>query len=363
MKVTVIIPSFDPDEKLCPVVDGLIAVGFDDIVLVNDGSAERCRQPFLDAASRPQVTVLTHQVNRGKGRALKTAFGWCMENRPEIDGVVTVDGDGQHSPKDVLACAQAMIRQPEKIWLGVRDFSLEQVPFRSRMGNTITRGFLKLACGVGVTDTQTGLRAIPAQYLPLMCQIEGERYEYEMQMLLSLRKLGIGLGEIVIDTVYIDENQTSHFDPLKDSWKIYKIIFRHIFRSWRSFAAFTASSVVCFLLDNGLFTLLNAVVLTRTPDGPRELAATAGARVVSSVVNFLLNRRLVFRSQSAAGRSAGRYFLLAAAQCGLSALLVYLINTLLGTSNVMETAVKIPVDMLLFLISYSIQKKWVFKDK
>ena len=356
MKVTIIIPSFEPDEKLCRVVDGLVAAGFDDIVLVNDGS-------IADAAARPGVTVLTHEVNRGKGRAMKTAFAWCMEHRPDIDGVVTVDGDGQHSAKDVLACAEAMARQPDKLWLGVRDFSLEQVPARSRLGNTITRGIMRLACGVRVTDTQTGLRAIPARYLPLMCRIDGERYEYETQMLLSLRGEKIGIGEVVIDTVYIDENQTSHFDPLKDSWKIYKIIFRHIFRSWRSFAAFTASSAACFLLDNGLFTLLNAVALARMPDGPRELAATAGARVVSSVVNFLLNRRLVFRSKSAAGRSAGRYFLLAAAQCGLSALLVYLINTLLGASNVMETAVKIPVDMLLFLISYSIQKKWVFKDK
>ena len=363
MNVTIVVPSYEPDEKLCQVVDGLIAAGFQDILLINDGSHEEHLQPFRDAASRPGITVLTHEVNRGKGRAMKTAFEWCMKNRPEIDGVITVDGDNQHNAKDVLACAQAMVRQPDKVWLGVRDFSLPHVPPRSRMGNNITRFVMKLACGVSVSDTQTGLRAIPTRFLPLMDRIEGERYEYETQMLLSLHSEGVAMGEVVIDTVYIEENQTSHFNPLKDPWKIYKIIFRHMGRSLRSFAAFAASSVTCFLLDNGLFTLLNAVVLSQMADGGRELAATAGARVVSSVVNFLMNRNLVFRSRSDAGRSAGRYFMLAVVQCGISALLVYLINGLLHVPKATETLIKLPVDILLFLVSYSIQKKWVFKEK
>ena len=363
MNITVIIPSLDPDEKLGQVVDGLLAAGFRDIVLVNDGSHEEHLRPFLDAAAHPEVTVLTHDVNQGKGRALKTAFAWCIRNRPEIDGVVTVDGDNQHSAKDVRACAEAMSRRPEKVWLGVRDFSLEQVPLRSRFGNTVTRCVMRLACGVRFTDTQTGLRAISARYLPLMCRIEGERYEYETQMLLSLHTEKIGVGEVLIDTVYIEENQTSHFNTLKDSWRIYKLIFRHMFRSVRSFAAFAASSIICFLLDNGLFTLLNAVVLSRWADGGREFAATVGARAVSSVLNFLLNRNLVFHSREGAGKSAPRYFLLALVQCGISALLVYLLNNLLQLPNVMETAIKLPVDTVLFLFSYWIQKKWVFRDK
>ena len=233
MNVTIIVPSLDPDEKLLQVVEGLLSEGFRDILLVNDGSHADHVQPFVDAARHPEVTVLTHEVNRGKGRALKTAFAWCVENRPDIDGVVTVDGDNQHLPRDVRACAEAMLADPGKVWLGVRDFSLEHVPLRSRFGNTLTRGIMRMACGVSVTDTQTGLRAIPAGILPLMTRIEGERYEYETEMLLSLRPAGVGLGEIVIETVYINENETSHFNALKDSWKIYRIIFRHMFRRRR----------------------------------------------------------------------------------------------------------------------------------
>ena len=229
MNTVAIIPSLNPDEKLMQVVTGLQAEGFTDIVLVNDGSSAQHLAPFQEAAALPGVTVLTHEVNKGKGRAMKTAFAWCMENRPGIDGVITMDGDNQHRPKDVLACVKAMEQDPTKLWLGVRDFSLEHVPFRSKLGNTFTRGFMKLACGVSVSDTQTGLRAIPASLLELMCAIPGERYEYETQMLLSTRDERVDIGEVIIDTVYIDENQTSHFNPLKDSWKIYKIIFRHMF--------------------------------------------------------------------------------------------------------------------------------------
>lgn len=229
MNTVAIVPSLNPDEKLMQVVTGLQAEGFTDIVLINDGSSAAHLAPFQEAAVLPGVTVLTHEVNKGKGRAMKTAFAWCLENRPGIDGVVTVDGDNQHRPKDVLRCVEAMKEDPTKLWLGVRDFSLEHVPFRSKLGNTFTRSFMKLACGVSVSDTQTGLRAIPASMLELMCEIRGERYEYETQMLLSVRQEGVGIGEVIIDTVYIDENQTSHFNALKDSWKIYKIIFRHMF--------------------------------------------------------------------------------------------------------------------------------------
>ena len=230
MNVTIIVPSLDPDEKLMQVVEGLLAEGFRDIVLVNDGSHADHLAPFRQAAEHPEVTVLTHEVNKGKGRALKTAFAWCVENRPDIDGVVTADGDNQHRSADIRRCAEAMLARPDMVWLGVRDFSLEHVPVRSRIGNTLTRGIMKMACGVSVTDTQTGLRAVPAKDLPLMLEIPGERYEYETQMLLSLRENGVGIGEVVIETVYIDENESSHFNPLKESWKIYRIIFRHMFR-------------------------------------------------------------------------------------------------------------------------------------
>ena len=127
-----------------------------------------------------------------------------------------------------------------------------------------------------------------------------------------------------------------------------------------SFLKFSASSGICFLLDYGLFTLLNAVLLRGMADGVRELIATYGARTVSAVVNFLLNRNIVFQSAANPGRSAVRYAVLAVAQAAVSAVLVYLIRRLTGSSQLMETVIKIPVDVGLFLGSYQIQKRWVF---
>ena len=129
-----------------------------------------------------------------------------------------------------------------------------------------------------------------------------------------------------------------------------------------AFWKYSASSVICFLLAYGLFTLLNAVLLRGMADGGRELAATYGARVVSAAVNYLLNRNVVFRDSSDPRRSALRYALLAVAQAAVSALLVYAVRRLTGSSQLMETAIKIPVDVGLFVLSFQIQKKWVFKQ-
>ena len=130
-----------------------------------------------------------------------------------------------------------------------------------------------------------------------------------------------------------------------------------------SFLKFSASSGICFLLDYGVFTLLNTVLLAGLADGVRELAATYGARIVSAVVNFLLNRNIVFQDSSSPGRAAVRYTALAVVQAAASAALVYLVRRLTGSTRLMETAIKVPVDIALFLLSYQIQKKWVFAGK
>ena len=227
--VTVIVPSYNPDEKLVKTVDGLLEYGFTDVLVVDDGSAEDKKVFFKEVAAKPGVTVIHHYVNRGKGRAMKTAFKYCLKNRPGIDGVITVDGDGQHLPKDIAACVYSMSGHKDDIILGVRDFSRPEVPFKSKFGNNLTSFIFRL-CGIKITDTQTGLRAIPYEHLKDMLRIKGERYEYETEQLLVFKKLGIGVHEVTIDTVYIDDNESSHFNPVKDSIRIYKVIFKFIGR-------------------------------------------------------------------------------------------------------------------------------------
>jgi glycosyltransferase involved in cell wall biosynthesis len=350
MKISVIIPSLNPDEKLKCVVDALISEGFDDIILVNDGSDEAHMEPFRVLSGYPQCTILTHEVNRGKGRGLKTAFEYCIENRPDIDGVVTVDGDNQHRAVDIKACCEKMIADKDKVILGVRDFSGKDVPFKSRFGNNLTSFVFKFACGLNISDTQTGLRAIPRQYLELLAKIDGERFEYETNMLLELKKYEIGYDEVKIQTVYIEENASTHFNPIKDSLKIYGVIFKFLFSS-------LSSSVI----DLVLFTIIGALLLGRTSDSLRIFLATCIARAVSSLYNYTFNRKAVFESKSGVGKTMLKYYILCVCQLCVSYCLVYTVTELLSLGMVLTVVAKIIIDVVLFCISFQIQRRWVFK--
>lgn len=357
--VSVVLPSLDPDEKLAAVIDGLLQKGFRDIILVDDGSHAENRHYFTDAVSaHPEITLLTHEVNRGKGAAMKTAFRWFFENRPQGLGVITVDGDNQHHPEDTAACAAHML-ETGRVTLGCRDFSQADVPPRSRFGNRTTSLVFKLFCGMTISDTQTGLRAIPREYLKPIAQVVGDRYEYETNMLLAMKTQGIPFDEVKIRTVYIEENKSSHFRAIHDSWRIYKLILAHFFR-------YTLSSFLCAGVDAGGFSLFSWL-FSRSVTG-FALTAVAGvlARAVSSLLNFFLNKTLVFRSQVSTGKALLRYYLLALPQMAAQVLLTQGTVDLLHISDRqggLRTIIYVVVMVALYFISYTIQQRWVFAVK
>ncbi len=351
-KVTIVLPSLNPDEKLNKVVDGLLSAGFEDIVLVNDGSDEAHLEPFRQAAAHKEVTLLTHEVNKGKGRALKTAFSYVVDNRKQTAGVITVDGDNQHTVKDIRACAEKMLECKDKVILGCRDFTQDNVPWKSRVGNVSTSLVFRLFCGIKISDTQTGLRAIPYQYLPLMCEVEGERFEYETQMLFAIKKNHIGMEEVKIETVYLEDNASTHFDPIKDSLKIYKIIFK-----------FMISSGTSFLIDYGIYSLLVFLIGGNFSRGLRLFIATFVARAVSSICNYTMNKKAVFKSKASVSRSLIRYYILCVFQTAASYGLVFLLSSLCRAGSFLEIVLKLAVDIVLFMISFQIQHRWVFKEE
>ena len=354
--VSVILPSLDPDEKLSAVIEGLLSVGFCDIILVNDGSKQENLHYFDKAAAHPQVQVLHHEVNRGKGAALKTAFQWFLDNRPEGLGVVTVDGDNQHHPEDTRACTLKML-QTGQVILGCRDFTLPQVPPRSRYGNQITRGVMKLFCGLNISDTQTGLRAIPRAAVKAFCNVKGDRFEYETNMLLAMKEYQISYGEVSIRTVYIEENQSSHFRAVRDSARIYGLIFGHFFR-------YTLSSILSLLVDTGLFSLLSWLLNGILGGFLLDAATTGTARVVSSVFNFFLNKKMVFRSGTSTKKALIRYYCLAIpillSQLGLTHG-AYLLLNIGDDQTALRTVIYVAVRALLYLISFTVQQRWVFR--
>lgn len=350
LEIPVIIPSYEPDEKLIALLYALQTAGIRHVVVVDDGSGDGYAPFFEEAAAVENCTVLYHAVNLGKGRALKTAFNYCLRQFPETPGCVTADSDGQHTPSDIAACMRALCEHPESLILGCRDFDGPQVPARSSFGNKCTRQVFRYLLGLSVSDTQTGLRAIPAFFMRELMQVRGERFEYETNMLIETKDRDIPIVEVPVETVYIEANKKSHFNPVRDSLRIYLVFGKFLFSS-------LSSSVLDLLLFQMLCAMLRPMA-GRLSGIPYIVAATVCARVISAVYNFLINYRVVFQSRAGVAVTIRRYSLLAVCQMACSA---FLVNMLYGLIGGMEVAVKMPVDILLFFISFAIQREFVYR--
>lgn len=349
-QIPVIIPSLEPDDRLPALLADLKAAGIENIVLVDDGSGPDYRR-YFDAAEADGCVVLRHAVNLGKGRALKTAFNYCLLRWPDAPGCVTADSDGQHTPTCILSCMQALVEHPDDLILGCRDFDVEGVPDKSRMGNKITCQTFRFLVGLKISDTQTGLRGISTEYMKKLLSTNGERFEFESNMLIDTKDAGVAITEIPIETVYDSkENHTSHFHPIRDSIRIYSI-----------FAKFLFSSLSSSVVDLVLFTLFCSMVPKAGFFGLGYIAtATLMARILSATYNFLVNHKVVFKSREAYVASAVKYACLALIQGSCSAFLVTHLFALVGG---VEVVVKAIVDTFLFFISFQIQREFVYKGR
>lgn len=347
-EVAILIPAYEPDEKLLALLAGLAGAGLSPLVVVDDGSSPACAPIFAAAEGVAGCTVLRHAVNLGKGRALKTAFNHLLVAYPGCTGAVTADADGQHTVADISACASALREHPQSLILGCRDFGGDGIPPRSRFGNRLTCKVLSILCGIKVSDTQTGLRGIPQGYMKRLLATQGERYEFEMNMLIDTKEAQVPMVEVPIDTIYLEQNRSSHFNPLRDSMRIYKVFFK-----------FILSSLSSFVVDILLFTILVWLLKPAFP-GLYILLSTIGARLVSSACNFLINKAQVFAAQGSTLPTVAKYVFLAICQLLLSAGLVGLFYRLTFLS---ESILKVMVDTVLFLISFQIQRDWVFAKK
>ena len=348
-KVVVLIPSLEPDEMMVRYIGELKSAGFEKIVLINDGSSKQFDEFFLSVADK--VILLKHAVNQGKGRALKTGFHYILNtySEQEIVGVVTADADGQHSVEDTVKVALQLIRDGSFV-LGTRDFNEPQVPFKSRNGNKITTIVFKLLYGKLINDTQTGLRGIPYKYLAECLKLPGERFEYEIHMLIDAVQKELPITEVLIKTIYFDSNRATHFSAVKDSVKIYKIIFSN-------FLKFSVSGFLSFVIDIVMFAFLTKCILGNLRIAVATFMGTIGARTISSLCNYYLNRQ-IFKNKDCIRSSIIRYYVLCVVQLLVSwALVVCVFNRIHWDT----TVIKIFVDTILFFISYQIQQRWVFK--
>lgn len=348
-KVAIIIPSLDPDDKLLKLLSDLKFSGFENVIIVNDGSDSEYDKYFQEAKAKYNCIVIKHSVNLGKGRALKSAFNYILVERPEIDCAVTVDSDGQHCIEDIEKCAKITLDNANTLVMGCRDFSNKsgEIPLRSRFGNVMTKKVLKLLCGISLNDTQTGLRGVSRKLMQEFMVVSGERFEYEMNMIIEAKENNISIKEVPIKTIYIEENKTSHFNPLLDSIRIYSV-----------FSKFIISSSSSFLIDIIIFTILVNILKGRLLS--YILVSTYSARAMSALFNYAVNKNKVFKNNSSHASTLMRYAILCVLQVTVSAIST---EWLYGLVNLNVTLIKVLVDVILFLISFRIQREWVFKKK
>jgi dolichyl-phosphate beta-D-mannosyltransferase len=358
-KVLILIPALNPPRQLIDYVKSLLENGLNDILLVDDGSKEEFKEIFDTIEKFPEanIKVFRHAKNLGKGRALKNAFNYFLNlpNLAEYSGLVTADSDGQHRVEDVINVAKEVEENPDKLILGCRNFNLEQVPPKSRFGNKITSGVFKLFYGKNISDTQTGLRGFPTSIIKDFLDIEGERFEYETKMLLYCFQKEIGIKEVVIETIYFNDNSETHFNPIVDSIKIYKVTLA-------PFLKYLISATSSFILDILSFKWILAILIAfGSVEGAKVITiSTIIARIISSTFNFYLNKKFVFKYEQNTKNSLLKYYSLCIVQMLLSAALVTIVWKY---TKYAETSIKIVVDSILFLVSYFIQQRWVFKRK
>ena len=343
--VIVVIPTLNPNEKIMDEFITKLKKIFSNILVVDDGCRESSRK-YLKSLEKDGIKLITNYINYGKGRALKYALNHVLNEYPKCKAIVTADCDGQHSPEDILKVANKVKKHPNAYVLGCRDFNQSNVPFKSRYGNIITRNIFKIFIGIKITDTQTGLRGMSPEVAKMFLDTKGERFEYETNTLIDCKEKDIPIVEEKIETIYINDNSESHFNPLKDSIRIYKLFVKYII-----------SAISSFILDILLFALFMKVL----PDGIkyRIITSTIIARVISSLYNFIINSKIVFKKCEKS--SIVKYFILVIVQMFASGFIVDALCKNVFTFN--PTLVKVIVDSVIFVVNFFVQREWVFKKR
>lgn len=355
-KIYAVIPAYEPLDSLVPLAEKVASLEcLSGLVAVDDGSRRPGTAEVFAALEKiPRCTVLRHAVNQGKGGAMKTAFRHLLETcGQDLLGAVTVDADGQHLPGDIEKVVREFADHPEDYVLGVRDFhALErQIPLRSRFGNVMTEKVFAFFARAHIRDTQTGLRAYPADFMRDCLKIRPSRYEFELEALLRYSRNGGGdFRQVDIATVYEENNPSSHFRPLRDSLRIYAI-----------FLKFVGASVICSAVDYVIFSGLILWLGADTAYHGRSSVfwSLLTARVISASLNFLLDKQAVFRSsghwlRQFAGFAALAVFLFTASCLGIGAL------ARLGLHPMVS---KLLVEGLLFLLSFVVQNSLIFRRR
>ncbi len=352
--IAILIPSYNPDDRLYGMVRALSEREASPILVVNDGSHPAYDKLFAEVETVPNCILLLHETNKGKGAALKTAMAHCLEAYPDLRGVVTVDGDGHHRPEDVVACAQKL-KTSGQVILGQRRRGDKTLSKRGRFGNRLTSLALNFVCDFDIPDPLSGLRGIPIRYLPAFLETKGDAYDFETNMILDLKRKNIPFRTFTILGEYFADGSKSHYRPFRDSVKITAELLRFFGQQFK----YLGSSFGCYLVEYLLFGLLLGYL-----PGLGVRLSNYICRLLSGTANFLVNKTLVFGVKKNNALTIVKYIAVVLLVMLVSTQLIVIVNWIFHTEeNTVAKFVKMPVDVVMFFAGYLLQKKWVFKKK
>ena len=340
-RFAVLIPAYRPSESLPDLVRALAEKAIPAIVIVDDGSGPEYQDVFSRAAAFPNVHLVRHATNLGKGAALKTGINYALCAFPELVGIVTADADGQHHPDDIERIAGTLLAHPDCLVLGSRGFDGD-VPVRSRFGNTLTSMVVRALIGQKLTDTQTGLRGIPTSLLLRILRIESTGYEYELEMLIAAHHSSVPVIEEPIRTIYEAGNKYSHFNPIVDSMKIYFVLAR-----------FGSVSLMTALLDNLVFYLAFR-------HSGHVLGSQILGRLFAVGFNYSMVRSSVFYSKQRHKTVLPKYLLAVLVSGAISYAGIRFLSARLGINPV---SAKLMVETVLFFANFAVQRVFIFKPQ
>ena len=341
--IAILIPTLNPKANLVDLVSSLSKFEWREIVIINDGSLSESKPYFEKLAGIKHLKIIHHSKNQGKGSALKTGIKYLSEKNKKIDGLITADSDGQHLVEDILKVANSSLQRENDVIFGVRSFK-KDTPLRSKFGNNLTKKLIYLFNGISIDDSQTGLRYLPFSIFENLLELPGNKYEFELECLFLIKSLGYNITQIQIETVYIDNNSSSHFRPLIDSARIFLV-----------FIKFSFSSLLSFGLDIAFFAFFLSFL-------DSVFNATIMARVISGIFNFTINKNFVFQAAKTnkIWKESIGYFILWAFLAITSGITVSL-SQIITTHMIIPF--KILIDMILFLVAFYVQKNYIFTNK
>ena len=227
--IIVIIPAFNPLQSLIHFIDQLVNIKVKKIIVVNDGSDKKYEHIFEQIALKSDCVILKHNVNIGKGQALKTAFNYVLKNEPQIDGIITAGAHGQHKISDIQLLIETKDIFSDGIIIGVRHFRSKDLPAGSFIGNRVASILFELLFHKRLLDIQSGLRYIPKTELFWLRLVEGKKFSYDTNMLVEALKRKVQIYEVPIGHAQLKKNSIIHYDEIINT----KIIMSKIWQSFR----------------------------------------------------------------------------------------------------------------------------------